>query len=74
MLIIRGASLTGIDPAETRCLNSLISRGVGCGGTCSGVDVGVVGKTFVDAALCGADKARSLFASCSVWVGVASVD
>ena len=74
MLIIRGASLTGIEPAETRCLKSLMSRGVGFGGSCSGVNVGVVGKMLVDAALCGADKARSLVASCSVWVVVASVD
>ncbi len=75
MLTIRGESLAGIEPAETRCLNSLMSRGVGFGGSCSGVDVGVGGKMVVDAAaICGAVKARSLVASCSVWGGVAFVD
>ena len=35
MLMIRGESLAGIEPAETRCLNSLMSRGVGFGGSSS---------------------------------------
>ena len=66
--MIRGESLAGIEPAETRCLNSWMSRGVGFGGSCSGVDIGIVGKLFVDAAavICGVDTARSLAASCSV--------
>lgn len=68
MLRIRGESLTGTEPAETKCLNSLMSRGVGFGGSCSGVDVGIVGLLLADAAtaVCGADEAWSLAASCSV--------
>lgn len=68
MLMIRGASLAGTEPAETRCLNSLMSRGVGLGGSCcSGGNVGVVGKLLVDAgAVCGVDGARSLLASDSL--------
>lgn len=71
MLMIRGESLAGIEPAETRCLKSLMSRGVGFGGSCSGVEIGVGGKMIVDAAAaatagCGVDSFRSLVASCSV--------
>ena len=66
--MIRGESLAGIEPAETRCLNSLMGRGVGFGGSCSGVEIGVGGKMIVDAAAagCGLDSVWSLLASCSV--------
>ena len=70
--MIRGESLAGIEPAETRCLKSLMSRGVGLGGSCSGVEIGVGGKRLVDAAPaaaavgCGVDGVRSLGVSCSV--------
>ena len=71
MLMIRGESLAGIEPAETRCLKSLMSRGVGFGGSCSRVEIGVGRKMLVDAAAaaaagCGVDKVRSLGVSCSV--------
>lgn len=69
--MIRGESLAGIEPAETRCLKSLMSRGVGFGGSsCSGVEIGVGGKMLVDAAAaaagCGVDGVRSLGVSCSI--------
>ena len=35
MLMIRGESLAGMEPAETRWRNSLMSRGVGFGGSSS---------------------------------------
>lgn len=66
--MIRGASLAGMEPADTRCLNSLMSRGVGLGGSgCPAGIVGGAGKLLVGAgAVCGADEARSLLASGSV--------
>lgn len=71
--MIRGESLTGIEPAETRCLKSLMSRGVGFGGSCSGVEIGVGGKMLVDAAAVaavgsGVGGVRSLGVSFSVGV------
>lgn len=71
MLRIRGESLTGTEPAETRCLKALMSRGVGFGGSGSVVGgigvVVVVGWLLVDgAAICGADGALFLRASCSI--------
>lgn len=47
MLRIKGESLTGTEPAETRWRNSLMSRGVGLGG--SGPVAGVVGWLLGDA-------------------------
>lgn len=66
MLMIRGESLSGTEPAETRCLNSLMSRGVGFGGSSSTVGgSGDVEGVFMIVADCGAEGARSLGASCS---------
>ena len=66
MLMIRGESLVGMEPAETRCLNSLMSRGVGFGGSSSirgesGVVEGVL-RIAVDS---GDESVRS-WGSCSV--------
>lgn len=67
MLMIRGESLAGTEPAATRCLNSLMLRGVGFGGSCAidVVDVDV-GKMLNDPAVCGADTSLLLSASCSI--------
>ena len=70
MLRIKGESLTGTEPAETRWRNALMSRGVGFG--VSGPVVGVVGWLLGDAvtaaaaAVCGAETALFGGASGSV--------
>lgn len=61
MLMIKGESLVGMEPAETRCLNSLMSRGVGFGGSSSipgesGVVEGGLRRVAVD---CGDESVRS---------------
>ena len=60
MLMIRGESLAGMEPAETRCLNSLMSRGVGFGGSSSiGGESGVIEGGFMIAVDCGAESVQS---------------
>lgn len=63
MLIIRGESLTGTEPAETRWRNWLMSRGVGFGGSSAVGGIGNVG-VLVLIVVCRPERARSLGASC----------
>ena len=75
MLRIKGESLTGTEPAETRWRKSLMSRGVGFGGSDSAV--GVVGWLLGDAvaaAVWGAGTALFGDASGSVRGGDGFVD
>ena len=74
MLMIRGASLAGMEPAEMRCLNWLMSRGVGVGGSRIGGGRWTVEGEVLTVAVCGSDGTPLLDTAGLARVGVTCED